>query len=327
MRQCSKANRVGALALLAMAGVLLACSSQVETDYRGEPVATLHGFVASRAALESETHLRAAIVWGTTEPRFVGEHVDVSGMFPASFSLDVYAAPPEEAEIKTFSVDYCVDGEELSNIAPGTACDGQRIPEGTGMGMWQGFLAAVDSDVSDGEIQLDDIAGIDVDHMLVYYDHDDPRGSPVPENATAEQLAQHFDLTSLAYPQQPIGYERGYTLIKFNPEYEAWIEQTRECRWQGLCVHWSSEDDHQAYWDWEFQRCTERFPENPTCSARPEHVADGESEASAECRAQYDAIDHRCTSSTSEPALSDNPDGLDDPITIQLGMTFWDAAW
>jgi hypothetical protein len=327
MRRLTNAECVGALGLLPIAGVLLACSAQVETDYRGEPVATLHGFVASRAALESEPHLRAAILWGTSEPRLIGEHVAVSGTFPASFSLDVYAAPPKEAELKTFGMDYCVDGEELSSIEPGAPCAGQRIPAGTGLGMWQGFLAAIDSDLEEGEVQRDDIAGIDVDHMLVYYDHDDPRGSPLPKEPSVEQLAQRLELISLDQPEHRQGYERGYSLVKFNPEYRAWEQQNQECKWQGMCVHWIFDADYQDARDWDFQRCTERFPENPTCSARPEYASDGESEASAECRAQYDAIGHDCRSSTSEPALIDNPDGLDDPITIQLGKTFWDAAW
>lgn len=44
-----------------VAGALLACDTQVDGGYRGEPIATIHGTVAASAALESVPEVNAAI--------------------------------------------------------------------------------------------------------------------------------------------------------------------------------------------------------------------------------------------------------------------------
>jgi hypothetical protein len=73
----------------------------------------------------------------------------------------------------------------------------------------------------------------------------------------------------------------------------------------------------------------QRFPDNPTCSASPRPIED-ESASSIECRDRYETSadrDCRSTHGVSGPTMFEPPDGLEDPIEIQLGLGYWDAAW
>src|SRR5688572_18255149 len=118
---------------LPIASALFACSSQVQSDYPGEPIATLRGEVTAKAAnLEAIPDVSAAIVWSQVKPEFVGERVDVQGSFPASFKLDLFEPPPAEAEVKTFG-DYCVGEDRSGFVGEDGECDGKLIPAGTGM--------------------------------------------------------------------------------------------------------------------------------------------------------------------------------------------------
>jgi hypothetical protein len=306
-----------------LASALLACGSQVDTDYRGEPMATLRGVVATSASLESVPEVSAAIVWNATDPRYIGERVAVDGDFPSSFSLQLYGPPPPEAEVRTMA-DYCLhaDGQTITSGSD-EPCDGQAVPAGTGLGFSVGLLAAIDTSVPDGEISREDIAGIDVDHVIFYADHDRPLGE-LGSMPTAKQLAQKAMLASFDYPQP---YEAGYHLGRQNPEVQALRREQNDCLWEGLCVYWMRDEDLQDYSDWEFERCQERFPDNPTCEAYAKHLADGEPASSTECRELYESLADRndCGFSYSVPPILEAPEGLDDPITIQLGLGFWDA--
>lgn len=312
-----------------LASSLFACSSQVQSDYQGEPVATLRGkVVAKKASLESD--VSAAIVWSTVRPEFFGERVDVQGSFPASFSLNLFEAPPAEAELATYN-DYCIAERWRGDIVEGADCDGTLIPEGTGVGAWIGHIVAVDSSTQDGQLDVPKVVGADLDHFIVYFDHDDFDESDLPANPSAEQIARAMDLID---PDYMGPREAGFHLARKNPEYRKDRQKRQECRWEGLCVHWTTDQtQYQDQADWDFDNCTQRFPENPTCETFTSGLAaktDDEPAASVACREQYASLDkNKCLGAKygSAPSRIENPNDLDDPITIQLGMTFWDATW
>lgn len=319
--------------LAPLAGTLLACSSQVESDYRGEPIATMHGVVSTRAELDSIPDVSAAIVWlhADSQPRMVGERIDVTDSFPASFTLNLYGPPPSEAEV-TDSQDWCVSGSQRHGLIEGESCAGQVIPKGTGLGLWMGYLAAIRADAPDGEISRSDIVGIDVDHMLVYY----TRGSddPLPPMPSLKDLAAN----TVSVGNADSTHQAGYTLLKKNPEFEAIDQADRDCTWQDGCVHWLASpgplhDFFQEFFEWELERCLQRFPENSVCTARSiptleDWVPVGpEDAASIECRQNYEILSNACSTITEvRPYTELSGDGLDDPIAIQLGLGIWDAA-
>lgn len=315
---------------LPIASALFACSSQVQSDYPGEPIATLHGKVTANAAsLESIPDVSAAIVWSQVRPEFVGERVDVQGSFPASFKLDLFEPPPAEAELKMDS-DYCVGEYRSGEVGEDGECDGQLVPAGTPMGFWLGYIVAVDASTVEGKLDEPEVIGADVDHFIVYFEHDELDENDLPDDPTAEQLAQYMKLLDPDY----IGSrDAGYHLGKVNPEHRAQRQERWECGWQGLCVHWAVEDPtlrfqshSQSQADWDFERCTAHFPENPTCEAFLPGTTDDEPASSVACREQYESLGNDCGGLVSTERLLANPDDLDDPIAIQLGLSFWDAA-
>jgi hypothetical protein len=144
---------------------------------------------------------------------------------------------------------------------------------------------------------------------------------------TEEEVVRSFDEEILLYYSVP--KQRGYHLIKFNPEFRAGMTRLLECNWTEMCVHWTLDGapDQQERLDWEFQRCTEAHPEHPTCNAYTFPVA-GEPTSSIECRAQAEAVVMPDSCSDNEigfPGLP-NPDGFDDPITIDIGKSVFDIS-
>ena len=221
----------------------------------------------------------------------------------------------------TTAFDYCIEEDDVT--ASSDCKKGRLVPRGTGAGEWGGAFVAIDADTPDGEIRREDILGIDLEHMLFYADH--ASHEPAPAKPTAKDLVKINGLTAFAY-DEGYAYERGYHLLTVNAAWEAATLESRECDWRGLCVHWMAENQDQS--DLEFQRCTERFPENPTCSAFANEDAN-EPESSRECRDRYQSTADRqaCIPTSSEPMLVDSPDGLSTSLTIQLGMGLLDARW
>jgi hypothetical protein len=323
--------------LVPLATASFACSSQVDSDYRGEAVATLRGAVTVQPDLESSEHVSAALLWAAPNdangPRIIGERVDVTDSFPASFALRLYGPPPAEAESKT-DHPYCFDSNGgSSSIGPDEDCDGEVLPADTKLGLWIGFIGAIDSDAPDGDVSRDDIVGIDVDHMIYYVDHDGATAEPEASTATPRERFRHRFVTTNYEPAYGVGYEAGYHLARYNPDLQEHLLEQRDCQWEGLCVHWM-EDEHvegsayrQDRRDWEYERCMQRFPENPTCSGAP-RPAEGESASSVGCRERYHSWgDRTCTFTGHGANMLETAHGLEDPIEIQLGMEVWDAAW
>jgi len=326
MGQATLSRRTRHLWLAPIAGALVACAAQVEEDYRGGPMAKLQGAVAALDGHEEETELSAAIVWmwpsEVFEPRQTSERVAVEGAFPAGFSLTLYEPPPPEAEVR-LAFDLCLEADGSYGFPPPDPCPGQLVPKGTRTGMWIGVIAAIGANTPDGDIELSDIVGLDTGHLLFYFDSDRPE--TLPEDATAEQIARHR--TNFGYDE---GDEAGYHLAKIDPEWQRLTYESYQCQWEGLCVHWTDETPRlQDRRDWEFEHCVQSFPENPTCSALM-WSTDDEEQSSIDCRMQYGELQldgegaHRDCGFDFDSRYADNPEGLADPLMIELGMQIWD---
>lgn len=320
---CYELGRAPMFACAALASALLGCSAQVDGEYQGEPLATIRGTVTStRGALEADQPVVAAVLWyvqtpaDQIEPKFVGDRVSVRGSFPANFTLDIFNPPPKVAEM-TMNYDF----EQM----------GISLPIGTPLGIWTGFVVALDPRAKDDDIKAEDILGIDISHTLIYLEDSGATWdgtSPIDRDTVLRMMRHQLLLT------YNIEQTTGFHLAKHNPIQQLGLNKIRECAWAETCVHWIG-SDQQEFYDWEFQRCTERFPQNPTCSAHSAPVPDEPAPSSA-CRGQIEA-----RAATIEACIDDatdwlneqtsdfylqSPAGLADPITIEMGTHLWDRS-
>jgi hypothetical protein len=289
-------------------------------EYKGEPLATLRGVVEANDALESRDDLVAAIVWMTAEPppnfktKLVGSRVAIRGSFPASFQLDLYTPPPPEAQ------HVVLNGYRDR--------DGKVWPAGAPLGTYTGMLAAIDANANMDELKSSDILGIDREHMVVFLSEDLP--APVtPMPGSEHELVAYEEILLREKQATVIGFhvplQRGYHLAKTNPAYKDWFQQIQDCVWDGLCVDWRIANA-DGYIEHDMDLCTERFPDNPTCSAWEKPYAfPGETEpaSSVECRQRFGNRDHCYTATTQADLFSENPNGFADPISLDIGSKLY----
>jgi len=149
------------LARLALAwwglGWCVACDSQADRGYPGEPLVTLRGQVEATPPLPP---LEAAILWQLAPPPAVGDQelatrAPVQGGFPAAFTVRLYQPPPAAAR-RTLR-----DGEV--SFARGTAA---AVPFGIAAAA-VGALAGASNPSY----------GVDPDHWIVHLDADVPQSS------------------------------------------------------------------------------------------------------------------------------------------------------
>jgi hypothetical protein len=304
---------------LPLVAALGACAAQVDPEYQGEPIATMRGTVVAPQALETDKAVSAAIVWtadtwfpdGVYKPKFIGTRFGVTGSFPARFTLDLYTAPSFEPES-----DYK---------------------------MYVGYLAAVASNAPDSDIAARDILGIDTNHILLYFVNDTPSYESLITDSTLSENKRQVLSTRISAPVAfNVSGDKGYHLAKLNPVVKERRHTSDECSWDGLCVHKISPsgldtDDFET----EFERCTEAFPQNPSCSAWVYTLRDAspdgsiipradEPDWSTACNEQRAAlvVPGSCDWDGSElengSLYSDNRRGLADPITIEMGKAIWD---
>lgn len=84
---------------LAIGLAAAACDSQVDPDYQGKPLAQVQGRVSAEVPTPA-SGMKAVVVWMRAAGRSIeafGESASVAGEFPATFKLDIYTRPPEEA--------------------------------------------------------------------------------------------------------------------------------------------------------------------------------------------------------------------------------------
>jgi hypothetical protein len=86
-------------ALAVVLAAMLACDAQTDPGYQGEPLVTLRGRVESSGELPP---LEAAMLWQRgpppgTDDQQLATRAPVTSGFPATFTLRLYAPPPESA--------------------------------------------------------------------------------------------------------------------------------------------------------------------------------------------------------------------------------------
>jgi hypothetical protein len=141
--------------ILAALPFAAACSSQADTQYRGEPLATITGTVQPQANVPPPGPSNVALLWAedcygpNAKPaecaprRHLGTHVPVQGQFPASFTLSVYTPPPDERMI---------------DCGPG------RIAVAV--------IAVVKQEADTSNLQMSDIVGATIEFEVLYADRD-----------------------------------------------------------------------------------------------------------------------------------------------------------
>lgn len=204
------------IALLVLGAVsAIACSSQVDATYHGDPLLTVEGDVVALSTASAAATVDAAIAWvpvqylGSPErPPLIAARVQVRASFPAAFELSALTPPPAGAQIPT-------DSEELFQHASEPGYD----PRGIGYG----YIVALSRSATGPTIQPGDVAGVDVHHLVVWFDHDDPTAS-----ATADFISIAAAASRLGIPAT-----KGYHLVTTDPAQRAHLAQ---CNDGGLCI-------------------------------------------------------------------------------------------
>jgi hypothetical protein len=161
--------------------VLGACDPQVGENYKGEPLASMHGVVVNELD-RSIGPLDASLVWlnSSSEPdTTIGDSEPVSGDFPAGFRLDVYR-PPDEAALNDYTNGGEYPDESRIGVAWITALrEGQTLTgaESEPYGIAEGHLLLyLESDVRPGTAS-EELVGEPLEagfHLMDVVDQDDP---------------------------------------------------------------------------------------------------------------------------------------------------------
>jgi hypothetical protein len=143
--------------LIALAALSCACDPQADGDYRGEPLASFPGYVASAGV----GGLEAALLWQrgpppSTNDQELATRAPVQTGFPARFTLHLYQPPPAAAR---------------RTLAPGQVpyarANAGATPPGVATGAGSNTTPA----------SAPSPFGIDANHWIVYLPSDVPPGS------------------------------------------------------------------------------------------------------------------------------------------------------
>ena len=292
---------------------LMACSAQVEPDYRGEPLAILRGaLVTGEQAAPSEVD--AALVWVTAEGQEDGwpiARVRVRGEFPAQFTIDVFDPPPAS----TVLVDQ---GDALGSAPDPTAI---------------GVLAAVAPN-SGERISYDEILGVWLDGGVEYFQRD----------ANGEAI----DFVQSEAERRKIPATQGYHLFRQTSDAQLEREAFR-CQYRDLCRHdvytgdagagvparpgWTRYgSDLQRLNDADYAKCQQYLDQPETCTTYWPEARTAEQQAeNARCLAlqqeafeQQQAVAQRDECWDAPWQYVENPEGFTFPVSIQLGATWLD---
>ncbi len=136
------------IALTLTCAALAACGSVADSDYRGEPLASLRGTVTAAAGLTIDRPIDVSILWLHEDDDGDGDSlttqsVTVEGSFPSNFELVLNEPPPEGV----LSVD-----------------------EATGNAFVMGFVVAAPSGTDPYDLEGGAVspAGAVIDHMLIW---------------------------------------------------------------------------------------------------------------------------------------------------------------
>ncbi len=302
-------GRRGALVTVALAASGVACSAQVPPTYGGEPLATVHGTIVAPSASPGGD---AAIVWTTTAPgRYelpaaVGTRVPVTGAFPAAFTLDLLSPPPAAGE----QVD-----SELPAMPP--VDGGPVVRTNTPTGAWMGLIAVLAPTANADDLQPGDILGVDVGHVVFYFDHDETDAATPTQNGPAYWARQYL-----------LPATRGYHLAVVDQPTSNQVAAHWSCLNNNFCQHEVGNANawEQSWVNALFALCTSLAPLAGTCTF---DVADVPlTDADNACAAMFnEAVTSAPPCPPAAPTPRENPSGFADPSTVILGATVWDAYW
>jgi hypothetical protein len=186
-----------------------------------------------------------------------------------------------------------------------------------------GYIVAVAADADDESIRpADDILGVSLDHLVVYFASD-----PQPGDAE-DELARRYHVPARA----------GFHLARLDPMSSPGREQERAafraCRWQGLCVNtvWSSPSSVAAQLDrWDYELCMASSSPSPdSCtfdmSGDPTPERQVANEACTDKMTLMRALGGGpgCSWAAARSVARPNEGGFDAPVTLTLGATLVD---
>jgi hypothetical protein len=172
------------------------CDPQADPDYQGEVLATVQGTIRSELSQPPDS-CHVALIWQVTSgsPDYVvGQDVEVRGVFPTSFAIDLYTPPPTES---------------LNNY------DGSRV----------GVALVVVSDRPITDLDLggdepDGLLGGCEDYLVIYVENDIQPGT-FAECAFGSPLNAGYYLTTVLRTEDPdyqAECERRYRQLGLSPE-------------------------------------------------------------------------------------------------------------
>ena len=289
MRKLNFRCLVAVLALLP-----LGCSAQADPDYRGEPLATIHGRVVT-GDHPPDQGMEAALIWMRPEPglpndAFVVGRQRVSGSFPADFTLDVLEPPPR------------LYGEQESSV--------------------NGFIAAIPAQTSRVFDRYSSILGVAENAGVVYFWED----SKAPGDEVAIEAANlrvpptkgyHLFRSEVTREREAEAYR-----CNFDDLCEQKVFSARNHSPAELLVWQGREDAGYA-------RCLEYIPGAQTCTLY-EAPSNAEEQAETDrCDALLDArFERQLAKGTDCPppwVRLENPEGFGHRVTITLGRNVFDA--
>jgi hypothetical protein len=290
-----------------MTAGLVACSAQVQPDYRGEPLAVIRGaLVTGEQVVPSEVD--AALVWVSAKEGEDGwpvARVRVRGEFPAQFTIEVLDPPPASEASSEPSADPVLDPTSI------------------------GLLAAIAPNSGD-RVSYDEILGVWLDGGVEYFWRD-ANGEP-------------NDFVRSEAERRKIPATQGYHLFRQISDEQIEGDAFR-CQYRDLCVQnvsttalaetlpepgWTrAPADSRAFEDAEYDKCLTYLDHPATCTLyNPEPQTADEQAEQARCQALSEAAFERYTAVHDTVGCSDpwqyveTPAGFDFPVSIELG-TNW----
>jgi hypothetical protein len=244
----------GAALCVAALAIDTGCDSQVPPTYEGQPIAVLHGTVATSPESAPQLGAKAAILWltpGEAAPadplfpevkqytyRLVAFGTPVSGAFPATFELRILTPPPAEALLGFGPpvTSRCQESPEKACVKYAVTPVDNAQPHEVAIG----YIVALARDANLDAIAPGDIVGASLDVFLSYNAHDLAAGG------NAASYVADFNGETTA----------GYHLVTAKP---------------------SADDARPSYWrsfleaiELQFQECTHTQHKAGTCIAKIE---------------------------------------------------------
>lgn len=299
--------------LLAGALPVVACSSQVDSSYRGDPLLSVEGRVVATSATTA-SEVDAAIAWIPTQqmrggepprPSLIGARIPVTGAFPASFRVEALSPPPAGAQIPGATLDG------LSN-----AGNPAWEPKGSAIGV----LIALARSANGPAIEPRDVLGVDRRHVIVWVDHE-----PEDREDYLKGFVQAWRIPA----------KRGYQILTTAPEARS---RLFECLDQGICIRYSTEPCQTTAFlagadAYRYEQCSGRstrtcaITDDETCAGTPVQLSPDQAAENARCRQFASEQDTSLAAVTDcyrtyHDELSTLPNA---PVEIELGQSIFAA--